>query len=70
MHPGTEAFAGTVACDEKGYLVAGEDCTTNIPGIFAAGDIRSKMCRQVTTAVGDGATAATAAFTYLEQLDA
>lgn len=40
----------------------------NIPGVFAAGDIRSKMCRQVATAVGDGATAANAAFTYLEQL--
>lgn len=41
---------------------------TNVPGIFAAGDIRSKMCRQVATAVGDGATAATSAFSYLEQL--
>ncbi len=41
---------------------------TNIPGVFAAGDIRSKMCRQVASAVGDGATAANSAFTYLEQL--
>lgn len=43
---------------------------TNVPGIFAAGDVIDKMCRQVATAVGDGATAATAAFSYLEQLDA
>jgi thioredoxin reductase (NADPH) len=43
---------------------------TNIPGIFAAGDIRSKLCRQVVTAVGDGATAAHAAFAYLEQREA
>jgi thioredoxin reductase (NADPH) len=43
---------------------------TNVPGIFAAGDVRSKLCRQVTTAVGDGATAANSAFLYLEQLDA
>ena len=43
---------------------------TSVPGIFAAGDVISKNCRQVATAVGDGATAATAAFAYLEQLDA
>ena len=43
---------------------------TNIPGIFAAGDIRSKLCRQVITAAGDGATAAQAAFVFLEQLHA
>ena len=66
----------TVSCllvselDPQGFIITDCEMRTNLPGLFAAGDIRSKMCRQVTTAVGDGATAATAAFTYLEQLDA
>ncbi len=50
-------------------IVTDVEMRTNIPGVFAAGDIRAKMCRQVASAVGDGATAATAAFAYLEQLD-
>ncbi len=56
--------------DEAGFIVTDGEMRTNLPGVFAAGDIRSKQCRQVVTAVGDGATAATAAFSYLEQLDA
>lgn len=56
--------------DPQGFIVTDTEMRTSLPGVFAAGDIRSKACRQVTTAVGDGATAATAAFTYLEQLDA
>jgi thioredoxin reductase (NADPH) len=54
---------------EKNGIVTDVEMRTNIPGIFAAGDIRAKQCRQVASAVGDGATAATAAFSYLEQLD-
>nr|WP_321514421.1 thioredoxin-disulfide reductase [uncultured Pseudodesulfovibrio sp.] len=53
---------------ESNGVVTDVEMRTNVPGIFAAGDIRAKMCRQVASAVGDGATAATAAFTYLEQL--
>ncbi len=45
--------------DEKGYIVAGEDCKSNLPGVFAAGDVRTKRLRQVSTAVGDGANAIT-----------
>lgn len=56
--------------DPQGFIITDTEMRTSLPGVFAAGDIRSKSCRQVTTAVGDGATAATAAFTYLEQLDA
>lgn len=56
--------------DAKGFIVTDCEMRTSLPGLFAAGDIRSKQCRQVTTAVGDGATAATAAFSYLEQLEA
>ena len=60
----------TLQRDPQGFIITDCEMRTNLPGVFAAGDVRSKMCRQVTTAVGDGATAATAAFTYLEQLDA
>ncbi len=52
--------------DTAGFIVTDQECRTSIPGIFAAGDVRSKLCRQVATAVGDGATAATAAMSYLE----
>lgn len=56
--------------DTQGFLITDTEMRTNVPGVFAAGDIRSKLCRQVSTAVGDGATAAQAAFLYLEQLNA
>lgn len=58
-----------VSMDGHGVLTDTE-MRTNVPGIFAAGDVRSKHCRQVATAVGDGATAANSAFVYLEQLHA
>jgi thioredoxin reductase (NADPH) len=56
--------------DKAGFVVTDCEMRTNLPGFFAAGDIRSKNCRQVATAVGDGATAATAAYAYLESLHA
>ncbi len=56
--------------DALGFIVTDCEMRTNLPGLFAAGDIRSKLCRQVATAVGDGATAANAASIYIEQLDA
>jgi thioredoxin reductase (NADPH) len=55
--------------DPAGFIITDTDMRTNLPGIFAAGDVRSKLCRQVTTAVGDGATAAYAAGIFLEQLN-
>ncbi|MCR5508394.1 MAG: thioredoxin-disulfide reductase [Lachnospiraceae bacterium] len=51
--------------DDKGYVLAGEDCVTNIPGVYAAGDLRSKALRQVVTAVADGANAVYSAEKYL-----
>lgn len=51
--------------DVNGYAQAGEDCKTNIDGIFVAGDVRTKSTRQIVTAVSDGAVAATAAIKYL-----
>ncbi len=59
--PENEVFAGLVKLDEGGYIVAGEDCRTNVDGIFAAGDCRKKTVRQLTTAAADGAVAALAA---------
>ncbi|MGL1862606.1 MAG: thioredoxin-disulfide reductase [Pseudodesulfovibrio sp.] len=53
---------------ESNGVITDVEMRTNVPGVFAAGDIRAKMCRQVASAVGDGATAANACFTYLEQL--
>ena len=63
--PGTEKFKDLVKLDEAGYIVAGEDGITSEPGIFAAGDIRTKNLRQVVTAVADGANAVASARRYL-----
>ena len=63
--PNTEKFSGLVKLDESGYIIAGEEGNTQTPGIFAAGDIRTKMLRQVVTAVSDGANAVTSAHNYL-----
>lgn len=68
MRPNTEPLRGTVACDETGYIIAGEDCATNIPGIFAAGDIRTKSLRQIVTAVADGACAVASVEKYLSSV--
>lgn len=65
MHPNTEAFRGVVPCDEQGYVMAGEDCATQTPGIFAAGDLRTKQVRQIVTAVADGACAVASVERYL-----
>ncbi len=63
--PDNAAFAGQLAMDEAGYLVAGEDCRTSLPGVFAAGDTRTKEVRQIVTAAADGAVAAVHAASYL-----
>jgi thioredoxin reductase (NADPH) len=59
--PNSSCFSDLIQTDSGGYLVAGEDCRTNVPGIFAAGDCRSKVVRQLTTAASDGAIAASGA---------
>lgn len=56
--PATEAFAGLVDLNAEGYVVAGEDCRTSCPGVYVAGDCRTKGVRQLVTAAGDGAVAA------------
>ena len=64
--PETELFKDQVELDSSGYVVAGEDCRTSIPGVFAAGDLRAKPLRQIVTAASDGAVAATAAQEFLD----
>ena len=59
MNPQTESFKGVVALDESGYIKAGEDCRTNIDGIYVVGDVRTKALRQIITAAADGANAIT-----------
>lgn len=63
--PSNQPFADVLALDESGYLVAGEDCKTSVPGIFTAGDCRTKQIRQLTTAAADGAVAALGALQYI-----
>lgn len=63
--PNTERIAGLPERNEQGYVVAGEDCETNIPGIFAAGDVRTKQLRQVITSASDGANAIFSVQRYL-----
>ncbi|MDH3973193.1 MAG: thioredoxin-disulfide reductase [Deltaproteobacteria bacterium] len=61
MIPNTDFLNGFVELDDGGYIIADHDTHTKVTGVFAAGDVRRKLSRQVATAVGDGATAAMAA---------
>ena len=63
--PNTEFLTDAVALDERGYVVADESGRTSVPGVFAAGDVRTKSLRQVVTAVADGALAAENAAEFL-----
>lgn len=63
--PASELAAGQLDLDERGYVIADESTKTNIPGVFAAGDVRTKVLRQVITAASDGAMAARYAEEYL-----
>ena len=65
IHPNTECFAGLVEMDKNGYIIAGENCETSVPGIFVAGDTRTKELRQIITAVADGANAINSVQKYL-----
>lgn len=66
--PATELVNGILTLDEQGYIVAEEDTSTNIPGVFAVGDVRTKNLRQIVTAVSDGAAAVHQAEEYLATL--
>lgn len=66
LDPMTGFLKGQIELDERGYILAGEDTKTSVPGVFAAGDVRQKILQQITTASGDGAIAAFMAERYVE----
>ena len=66
--PNNEFLKGRCKTDDYGYILASEDCKTNISGIFTAGDCRTKEVRQLTTAAADGSIAALAACNYIDSL--
>ena len=66
--PVTEFLGGQVELDVSGYIVADESTRTNLPGVFAVGDVRTKVLRQVVTAVADGANASHSIDEYLAEL--
>ena len=65
--PASALVAGQLELDEGGYIIAGESTATNIPGVYAVGDVRTKRVRQIVTAVADGAVAAHMAEEYLAE---
>jgi len=67
MEPNTELLKGKVALTPSGHIAAGENTETNLPGVFAAGDIREKVSYQIITAAADGAVAATRAGAYIAE---
>jgi thioredoxin reductase (NADPH) len=66
--PNTDMVKGLIRLDENGFVVTDDNMQTSVPGVFAAGDIRSKLFRQISTAVGEGAAASYAVEKYLESL--
>jgi thioredoxin reductase (NADPH) len=66
-NPMTHFLKGQVDLDKWGYIIAGEDTKTSLPGVFAAGDVRQKILRQITTATSDGTVAAFMAERYVEE---
>ncbi|CZQ94557.1 thioredoxin reductase (NADPH) [Trichococcus flocculiformis] len=66
--PQSDAFLDLGITDEEGWIITNEHMETAIPGIFAIGDVRQKLLRQITTAVGDGGEAGNRAFAYIEDL--
>ena len=65
--PATALVSGQLQLDESGYVIADESTRTNLPGVFAIGDVRTKALRQIVTAVSDGAVAAHYADEYLAE---
>ncbi|WP_069998632.1 thioredoxin-disulfide reductase [Cellulosilyticum sp. I15G10I2] len=63
--PATSLVSGHVSLNEQGYIIAGENCETNVEGVFAAGDIRQKELRQIVTAASDGAVSVYQAEKYI-----
>jgi thioredoxin reductase (NADPH) len=69
MNPNTAFLKNQLELNRWGFIEAGEDCRTRIPGVFAVGDVREKEIRQITTAVADGTIAAEGALKFIESLN-
>lgn len=69
-YPATDLFRGAIDLEDSGYIKANESTCTNLPGVFAAGDVRTKPMRQIVTATADGAVAAFHAENYVADLGA
>ncbi len=67
--PNTQFLKGQVETDEQGYIVTDDRCRTNVPGVFAAGDVQERVLRQIATAVGSGAVAAMEANRFIAELE-
>jgi thioredoxin reductase (NADPH) len=67
ISPQTDFLSGLVETDESGYIITDHNMSSSVPGIYAAGDVRHGSIRQVSAAVGDGATAAYNVYKYLEE---
>lgn len=67
--PNSDIFREKIEKDETGYIITNQHMETNIKGIWAIGDVRKQLCKQITNAVGDGTTAAVAADKYIEAWD-
>jgi thioredoxin reductase (NADPH) len=68
INPNTEFLGDSLKCDESGFILVNQSMETSVPGVFAAGDVRSTPLRQIATAVGDSAIAAFSAEHYIEGL--
>lgn len=68
IQPNSVLAQGVADLDEWGYIIAGEDGRTSVPGVYAAGDVRTKQLRQVITAAADGANVITSVENYLNTL--
>jgi thioredoxin reductase (NADPH) len=66
--PKAHFLADVVKLDQEGYILTDAECRTSIPGVFAAGDVRKKILKQIATAVGDGAVAAIMTEKYLDEM--
>jgi thioredoxin reductase (NADPH) len=68
--PNNDLFPGKLQMDEDGHLITDRKLRTNVPGVFAAGEIQDKVFKQVATSVGQGCAAAMSATRFLEDLEA
>jgi len=65
MRPNSELFSQITECNKEGFIITSSDCSTQMPGLYAAGDVRTKDLRQIVTAVADGAVAVSSLVKYL-----